>query len=102
TAHKALDQLRHERRQKRRAPGVETCSLEGMIGPEPSPEFAAQVRDECRRLLRLLGDPELEAVALWKMEGYPVAEMRRRLGDVNPTVERKVGVIRSLWAEEIS
>src|SRR5262245_64907683 len=42
TAHKALDRQRHEQRLKRRAANVEPASLETVVGPEPSPEFAAQ------------------------------------------------------------
>src|SRR5262245_39669966 len=43
TAHKAFDRLRHERRQKRRGLTVATAILDGLVGPEPSPEFAAAV-----------------------------------------------------------
>jgi DNA-directed RNA polymerase specialized sigma24 family protein len=101
TAHKALDRLRHERRRKRRAAGVELAHLEGVIGPEPSPEFAAEVADECRHLLQRLRDPELRTVAVWKMEGYTVAEIAARLDCVTRTVERKLQLIRAIWAQEV-
>src|SRR5437763_17057928 len=52
TAHKALDRLRHERRQKRCGSSIEANGLEELIGPEPSPEFAAHVAEEYRRLLQ--------------------------------------------------
>jgi DNA-directed RNA polymerase specialized sigma24 family protein len=101
TAHKALDRLRHERRQKRCGTSIEANGLKGMIGPEPSPAFAAQVAEECRRLLRGLQDPELEVVAVWKMEGYTAAEIAEKLGYVTRTVERKLRLIRSIWAQEV-
>ena len=101
TAHKALDRLRHERRQKRCGSSIEAAGLEGMIGPEPSPEFAAQVAEEYRRLLHVLGDRELQAVAVWKMEGYTAAEIAGKLGYTTRTVERKLRLIRSIWAQEV-
>jgi DNA-directed RNA polymerase specialized sigma24 family protein len=101
TAHKALDRLRRERRQKRGATRVEAADLEGVVGPEPSPDFAAEVADECRWLLERLDDPELRAVAVWKMEGYSTAEIAARLGCVTRTVERKLQLIRAVWAQEV-
>jgi DNA-directed RNA polymerase specialized sigma24 family protein len=101
TGHKALDRLRHERRQKRGGGAApEPVALEEVIGPEPTPAFAAQVAEDCRRLLGLLGDRELEAVALWKMEGYTTAEIAARLGYVPRTVERKLRLIRQVWEKE--
>jgi hypothetical protein len=77
TARKAADLRRHQGRQKRGGGAAPLKSaaddsgpvpLEQVIGREPTPEFAAQVADECRRLLGLLWDDELRQVALWKME----------------------------------
>ena len=68
---------------------------------EPTPEMAAQVADECRRLLGLLGDATLRSVAVWKMEGYTNAEIAAKLGCVTRTVERKLRVIRSRWNQEM-
>ena len=56
--------------------------------------------EECRRLLELLGDATLRSVAVWKMEGYTNAEIADKLGCVAVTVERKLQLIRSLWAGE--
>src|SRR5436190_1118263 len=75
--------------------------LEELVGPEPSPEFAAQVAEEYRRLLQVLGDRELKTVAVWKMEGYTVMEIAEKLGYVTRTVERKLRLIRSIWAREV-
>jgi DNA-directed RNA polymerase specialized sigma24 family protein len=109
---KALYQLRHSRRQKRggasrgeeamvEAPETaERAALEQIPSAEPSPEFAAQVADEFRRLLTLLQDEELRAVALWKMEGYGNEEIATKQGCALRTVERRLRVIRSLWSQE--
>ena len=100
TAHKALDRLRHESRKKRQASRREHFDLYQVVGPEPSAEFAALVADEYRRLLGLLDDPELVSVALWKMEGYTTDEIAAKLGYVPRTIERKLQVIRTIWAGE--
>jgi DNA-directed RNA polymerase specialized sigma24 family protein len=100
TARKTIDALEYESRKKRTPPRQATQgppNLEEVIGREPSPEFAAQMADECEALLARLDDPELRTVAVWKMEGYTNEEIAARLGCVPRTVERKVRVIRSIW-----
>ena len=92
TARKAIHLLQHERRQKRGGGKVqgetelagadEEPLLAQVIGQEPTPEFAAQVTEECRRLLDQLGEGELRSIALWKMEGYTSEEIAARLGCV--------------------
>jgi DNA-directed RNA polymerase specialized sigma24 family protein len=72
------------------------------IGREPDPEFAAQVAEECRRLLDRLEDAELRSVAVWKMEGYSNEEIAARLGRSLATVERKLRLIRGTWEQEIT
>lgn len=108
TARKAARQIRDAHRQKRggasadQHSGEEQPSLEEIVGREPTPEFAAQAAEECQRLLRLLGDPELESVALQKMEGYTVEHIARQSGYVPRTIKRKLRLIRTLWAREIT
>ena len=41
------------------------------VGSEPTPEFAAMVAEEYRRLLERLGDDVLRKVAVLRMEGSP-------------------------------
>jgi DNA-directed RNA polymerase specialized sigma24 family protein len=106
TSRKASHLVRHERQQKRRAPANDPTApngaeLEAILGSEPTPEFAAQLAEECRRLLDGLGSAELAQVALWKMEGYANEEIAAKLGVVPRTVERKLQLIRSLWADEV-
>lgn len=108
TARKAIDLARHEGRGKRGGGRVASGSsaapdgsdpdlLAGVAGPEPTPEFAAEVAEECGRLLELLGDGELRSVAVWKMEGFTNQEIADRLGRSVPTVERKLAAIRVVW-----
>jgi DNA-directed RNA polymerase specialized sigma24 family protein len=101
TAHKTLDLARHQNAQKRGRPlqGERAeAALEQVLGNEPSPEFAAQVADEMRRLLDVLPDAELRSIALWRMEGDSPDEIAKRLGCVPRTVHRRLGLIRSLWS----
>jgi DNA-directed RNA polymerase specialized sigma24 family protein len=114
TARKAADLIQHERRKKRGGgrvrgesaldrpggPAGADAGIEQVVGVEPSPEFTAQVEEEYRRLLDRLADPQLRAVAVWKLEGYTNAEIAAKLGCVPGTVERKLRVIRSTWAPE--
>jgi RNA polymerase sigma factor (sigma-70 family) len=104
TARKAIHLLRDERRLKRgggqKAGTAE--ELEQVVSPEPSPEFAAELAENCQRLLDLLGDAELRTVALSKMEGFTTEEIAGQLNCAPRTVERKLRLIRSLWEKECS
>jgi DNA-directed RNA polymerase specialized sigma24 family protein len=114
TARKAVALRRHGRRLKRGGGNVvgesalagagsaaEEAALAQVVGDEPSPDFAAQVAEESRRLLDLLADEELRTVALWKLEGYTTAEIATKLGCVPRTIERRLRVIRTLWSQEL-
>jgi DNA-directed RNA polymerase specialized sigma24 family protein len=100
TARKAAHLLRYQGAATRPPPAAGVGELEDLLSREPSPEFAAEVAEECRRLLALLGDSELEAVALWKMEGYTTEEVAAKLGKAPHTVKRKLRLIRDIWAQE--
>jgi DNA-directed RNA polymerase specialized sigma24 family protein len=67
--------------------------LANLPEPEPDPAFAAQVAEEYRRPLDRLGDDELRAVAVGKMEGYTNEQLAERLGCALATVERRLRVI---------
>jgi DNA-directed RNA polymerase specialized sigma24 family protein len=80
-------------------PGEEDVAL--LLTREPTPEEAAEVADDCRRLLDSLHEPELRQIALWKVEGYTNEEIAVRLDCVPRTIERKVSRIRLLWKHEL-
>jgi DNA-directed RNA polymerase specialized sigma24 family protein len=111
TARKALDllkrrgRLKHGGRPRGEAALLDpadpsNADLEQVVGDEPTPEFAAQVAEECQRLLDKLGDDELRKVAVWKMEGDTNEQIAERLGKALATVERRLRVIRKLWEGE--
>jgi DNA-directed RNA polymerase specialized sigma24 family protein len=106
TDRKAFDLAAHERRQRR---GGGKVVDEAALGPvslgqfadgEPGPAYVALVADEFRRLLALLGDPELRHVAVRKMEGLSVEEIAAELGLVPRTVQRRLRLIRLTWERE--
>jgi DNA-directed RNA polymerase specialized sigma24 family protein len=111
TERKVLDQARHERRRKRG--GGKVVGLPGhdgadhpdedrarLAGAMPTPEFAALVADQCRRLLGLLRDDSLRRVAQMRMEGYTNEEVADRLRCSLRTVARKIEIIRRTWVGE--
>src|SRR5262249_39421551 len=79
-ARKAAALVNRERRLKRGGGGARgESALEGMpedpdagrgleavVGREPTPEFAAEVAEQCQLLLEALADDTLRSVAVWK------------------------------------
>ncbi len=104
TTRKAVDHVRYNERQKRKASGesaiADALGLEMVASETPTPEFAAMMADECRRLLELLGDRDLQALAVAKMEGFNNAEIARELNCSISTVKRQLQLIRMKWERE--
>lgn len=94
--------IRDEIRLKRGGGQTEGTAEElGQVeSPDPSPAFAAEVAENCQRLLDLLGEAELRRIALSKMEGYTTEEIAGQMNCVPRTVERKLRLIRHLWEKE--
>lgn len=106
TANKAIDAQRRESRQKRGGgltvqPLSDGLSgeLSEIIGREPTPEFAAQVAEQCEQLLERLADPELAQIAILKMQGFSVDEIGQQLDCASRTVKRKLQRIRTIWLD---
>jgi DNA-directed RNA polymerase specialized sigma24 family protein len=114
TLRKAIDSAERKRRKKRGGGRVRgesvldgadsdarEAGIEQIVGREPTPEFAAMVADECRRLLGALDDETLRQIAVLRMEGYADPEIAARLGCGLRTVGRKLELIRKTWAREV-
>jgi RNA polymerase sigma factor (sigma-70 family) len=97
TISRAIDLIRRHRPEE--SPGG--ADVENLLAREPTPEDAAEMADECRRLLELLDEPQLRQIALWKVEGYTNEEIAARLDCVPRTIERKVSRIRLLWRQQL-
>jgi DNA-directed RNA polymerase specialized sigma24 family protein len=104
TVRKAVDLRNYQGRKSRGLGQVRSLGeltedrLEGVSGDRPTPDLAVQLAEECERLLTQLGDAGLRSVATLKLEGYTNDEIATRLGCVRSTVERKLVLIRHLWA----
>ena len=96
TVRKAIDL---QRRQRARGEVAEV-DVEQLLSQEPPPELAAELAEEYRALLDRLGDPQLRAIALWKVEGHSNEEIARRLEYGLRSVERKLHRIRALLEED--
>ena len=77
------------------------AGLEMIAGEEPTPEFAAMVAEEYRRLLDALEDDGLRQVAISRMEGYTCDEIAAQLGCARRTVARRLDLIRKTWLAHV-
>ena len=120
TARKAMAQANRQGRQKRGGGRVveeavlfghglggadgSIAGLERIAADGPTPEFAAMMAEECRRLLDALEDESLKQVAVSRMEGYNNDEIAEQLGCARRTVARRLDLIRKTWlaAEEVA
>ena len=110
-ARKAIDQRRHEGRQRRgggavvdegalAAAGYDENALAQAIGNSPTPEFAAIVTERFQILLDALKDDELKKIAMGKMEGYENGELADQLGCSLRTIERRLMLVREICRQE--
>jgi RNA polymerase sigma factor (sigma-70 family) len=101
TARKAADIIRHQQRKKR---GGDKRSeddnnpqcIDEVADDRPTPEEAALLAEEVEMLLARLTDPALRQIAVWKLEGYSNVEIAGRQNCSEPTVERRLVIIRRL------
>ncbi|MBM4004126.1 MAG: RNA polymerase subunit sigma-70 [Planctomycetes bacterium] len=113
TVHKALNQIRDERREKRGGGRVWStadagldareldATLNQLAGKQPGPELRIMMAESLDRLLGLLGDDELRRIAIGKLEGYSNEEIAAAIQRSVPTVERRLRLIRDTWQEEL-
>jgi DNA-directed RNA polymerase specialized sigma24 family protein len=111
TARKAADEAQRQHAQKRGGGRVvgESVLARGVPGgefldtiacPEPTPEFAAMLAEECKVRLDALPDETQRHIALLKMAGLSNQEVADRLGCGLRSVVRKLSLIRKLWLAE--
>jgi DNA-directed RNA polymerase specialized sigma24 family protein len=110
TTRKVMAQARRQLREKRGGGLVRPAAdladsgpdddgiLARAVGSEPTPEFAAMVAEEYRRLLERLDDDVLRKVAVLRMEGHTSDEIAEHLGCARRTVARQLALIRRILA----
>ena len=112
-ARKVIDKRRHDLRQ-RRGGDIPHHSLgqvpddgahEGMlieaIGDEPSPEMELMMQESVEKLFSHLGVGQLKDMAVAKLEGYSNAELAKRFGCSERTIERRLHLIREIFQQEL-
>jgi len=115
TTRKVQAQARRRLRQKRGGGQVRPASdlagpasddeddndlLARAVSSEPTPEFAAMVAEEYRRLLDSLGDDVLRKVAVLRMEGFTTDAIAGQLGCARRTVARQLALIRQILSTD--
>lgn len=114
TERKAIGLMRRERAAKRGGRKVRGESVFGtrskshsqarglsrIADREPTPAFAALLREELSQILRRLNDHDLQRLAIGKLEGRTNSELAELLGISQRAVERKLRLIRHLWEKE--
>ncbi len=86
---------------------VELISLNGdastsieIAGNEPSPEMVVMMQESMTRFFSQLGVGDLQELAVAKLEGYSNAELARRFGCSERTIERRLHLIREKSQQE--
>jgi RNA polymerase sigma factor (sigma-70 family) len=74
--------------------------LEQALDPHPSPDMALLLNESSQAMLARLGDVQLRAIAVWKLEGYSNDEIAAMLGRTRRCVERKLRLIRTIWHKD--
>ena len=102
TLRKAAHHVRDASRLKRwgKATTDDSVVLEEVLTREPDPALAAEVADECDHLLAALRHPDLQQVALLRMDGFSVDEVAAKVGCAPRSVKRKLQLIRGIWKRE--
>jgi DNA-directed RNA polymerase specialized sigma24 family protein len=75
-----------------------SCPAEAPVAT--APDLAAMVGEEVQRLLNMLPDDDLRAIALAKMYGHTNDELANRMNCAVRTIERRLKHIRAVWREE--
>lgn len=104
TERKSLNLVRDQARLKRggRVAAEDAPILKEIPGREPTPLFAAQIAEECQRLFDQLDNDILRRIACDKMEGFTNQEIAARHTLALRTVERKLGLIRRIWEQNLA
>ena len=113
TERKAIDQIRRQNSQKRGGGRVRGESvfenadtqsgrpqgIASAVDTDLSPEFAIQFADQVQVCMNRLDDDLLRRIVLLRLEGYSNKEIASNVGCSLSSVERKMRLIRHLWAK---
>lgn len=109
TRRKVVDHIRHATA-ARRFPGSVTVSLSGiepgaafseLVSDEPTGECILMMEEQYSYLLGLLRDAKLRQIAVLRIEGCSIDEIRTLLKVSSATMTRKLKLIRDTWQQAI-
>lgn len=111
TAFKSRDLLRHAQTLKRGGGRVlNECAqamdegwafrLEDLVASEPTPDFAAEMIEECELLLARLNQDQRRTAEL-KLQGFTNKEIAAQMNCGERTVERRLNAVRFTWSLDI-
>ena len=107
TKRKAAHRIRDETAKKRgggNLQGESALGQQGILGfaaNEPTAEFATQMAEELGYLRELLKDDGLEQIAMYRLQGFTNAEIAEKMNCVERTTDRRLALIRRIWAESV-
>ena len=107
TKRKAAHRIRDETAKKRgggNLQGESALGQQGILGfaaNEPTAEFATQMAEELGYLRELLKDDGLEQIAMYRLQGFTNAEIAGKMNCVERTIDRRLALIRRIWAESV-
>ncbi|MEL6896406.1 MAG: ECF-type sigma factor [Planctomycetota bacterium] len=112
TARKGAQHLRSETREKRGGGQVRGesvfCDAEGnsnagindaSASKADTPIDLESFQQQCCDLLEQLDKPELQTIALMRLQGYGVEEIAKRIPCAQRSVERRLNLIRQIWKQ---
>lgn len=113
TGRKVHAHLRHQTRQKRgggavrgdsvfldHAGDLKSAGMGGVTGPTQAADIHAELAEACEGLLDQLEDEQLKQIAVMRMDGFLVDEIATQLGLSKRAIERRLQLIRRIWAEQ--
>ena len=95
--------IRHQTAQ-RRGGKMQQKEFDTLLNSEANTLTAEQstlLKEECERLLDVLGNDEFRKVALLKVEGYTNNEIANALQCTRRTVQRRLEFIRTVWSRDL-
>ncbi len=106
TRRKSLNVMRRELADRRGAGQQvdQEFDLLNAFCAEPTPDQAAEVLDEARRLLDVVlagRESSLRVIALGKLQGEDNSVLAKQLAVSRRTIERKLDLIRRLWEQDL-
>ena len=98
TVRKSISLMRSQRNTSQ----ASELQLAQILSCEPDPAETQVMESYISELFEMLDDDELRQIAKLKIDGYKNAEIAKKLGCVERTIERRLHRIRNIWQKELT